>query len=94
VDAQTRADLEDLIRRIHHESGVTVLFVTHDVDEAVYLANRVIVLSPRPSTVEEIVHVPLPEPRDQVETKATVEFAQLRSHLFSLVKRRKAAAPA
>ena len=46
------------------------------------------------STVEEIVHGPLPEPRDQVETKATVEFAQLRSHLFSLVKRRKAAAPA
>jgi NitT/TauT family transport system ATP-binding protein len=88
VDAQTRADLEDLIRRVHHDYGVTILFVTHDVDEAVYLANRVVVLSPRPSVVEEILPVPLPDARDQVETKALPEFAQLRSHLFSLVKRR------
>ena len=88
VDAQTRADLEDLIRRLHHEFGMTVLFVTHDVDEAVYLANRVVVLSPRPSVVDEVLPIGLPEPRDQVETKALPEFTQLRSHLFSLVKRR------
>ena len=50
VDAQTRADLEDLVMRIWRESGITVLFVTHDIDEAVYLADRIVVLSqPRPS---------------------------------------------
>jgi NitT/TauT family transport system ATP-binding protein len=93
VDAQTRADLEDLILRVHGELGLTVLFVTHDVDEAVYLSDRVVVLSPRPSVVDEILAIDLPKPRDQVATKALPEFTQLRTRLFSLVKRR-AAPPA
>jgi NitT/TauT family transport system ATP-binding protein len=88
VDAQTRADLEDLILRVHGELGLTVLFVTHDVDEAVYLSDRVVVLSPRPSVVDEILAIDLPKPRDQVATKALPEFTQLRTRLFSLVKRR------
>jgi len=50
VDAQTRADLEDLIRSIWERTGVTTLFVTHDIDEAVYLGQRVIVLSSSPTT--------------------------------------------
>ena len=63
VDAQTRAELEDLLLRIWAEFGVTVLFVTHDVDESVYLGDRVAVLSKSPSTVSEEVVVDLPAPR-------------------------------
>ena len=51
VDAQTRADLEDLVRSVWQRFGVTLLFVTHDIDEAVYLGQRVIVLSASPTTV-------------------------------------------
>ncbi len=69
VDAQTRAELEDLLLRIWGEFGVTVLFVTHDVDESVYLGDRVAVLSKSPSRVSEEVVVDLPRPRDQLTTK-------------------------
>lgn len=82
VDAQTRATLEDLVLRVHHRYGITVLFVTHDIDEAVYLADRVIVLTRGPTRVHEELPVNLPRPRDQVETKALPEFARLRTHVF------------
>ena len=59
VDAQTRFDLEDLILEVRRELGITVVLVTHDIDEAVYLADRVVVLSGPPSRVVEIVDVPL-----------------------------------
>ncbi|MGH3341467.1 MAG: ABC transporter ATP-binding protein [Carbonactinosporaceae bacterium] len=88
VDAQTRADLEDLILRVRTQYGVTVLFVTHDIDESVYLGDRVVVLTPPPTTVQEILAVDLPEPRDQVETKELPEFAHLRAHLFRAIKRK------
>jgi NitT/TauT family transport system ATP-binding protein len=88
VDAQTRADLEDLVLRVRHEYGVTVLFVTHDVDESVYMADRVIILSQRPTHVEEILDVDLPRPRDQVTTKELPEFAHLRAHVYRAIKRR------
>jgi NitT/TauT family transport system ATP-binding protein len=88
VDAQTRADLEDLVLRVRTEYGVTVLFVTHDIDEAVYLSDRVAVLSKRPTMVTEIVPVDLPSPRDQVATKELPEFGTLRGHVYRLVKRR------
>jgi NitT/TauT family transport system ATP-binding protein len=88
VDAQTRADLEDLILQIRNEYGMTVVFVTHDIDESVYLGDRIIVLSRSPSQVEETLEVELPEPRDQVETKGLEEFARLRGHVFRQIKRR------
>jgi len=88
VDAQTRADLEDLILRLRREYGMTVVFVTHDIDESVYLGDRIIVLSRAPSQVEETLEVELPEPRDQVETKELEEFAHLRGHVFRQIKRR------
>jgi NitT/TauT family transport system ATP-binding protein len=95
VDAQTRADLEDLVLRIRHEYGVTIVFVTHDIDESVYLADRVVILSPRPTVVQETLDVPLPRPRDQVTTKELPEFAQLRAHVYRAIKRPdRAAAPA
>ncbi|WP_308259187.1 hypothetical protein [Pseudonocardia sp. H11422] len=82
VDAQTRIELEDLVLRVRQEFGVTVLFVTHDIDEAVYLADRIVVLSPPPCSVAEVLDVPLPTPRDQTATKASPEFAELRAHVY------------
>jgi NitT/TauT family transport system ATP-binding protein len=87
VDAQTRADLEDLVMRIWKESGVTVLFVTHDIDEAVYLADRVVALTPSPTSVRAELTIELPRPRDQVATKELPEFQHLRAHVWRLVKR-------
>lgn len=86
VDAQTRSDLEDLTLRLQRELGMTVVLVTHDIDEAVYLADRVIVLSGAPTSVTEIVDVDLGRDRDQVGTKLTPEFAQLRARVLSLVR--------
>jgi NitT/TauT family transport system ATP-binding protein len=88
VDAQTRFELEDLILRVRQEFGVTVIFVTHDIDEAVYLADRVIAISRSPGVVEEIVDIALARPRDQIATKADPEFARYREHLLGLVMNR------
>jgi NitT/TauT family transport system ATP-binding protein len=87
VDAQTRADLEDLILRVRDEYGITILFVTHDIDESVYLADRVVVLTHSPTAVKEIVPVDLPRPRDQISTKELPDFTQLRGRVYRLVRR-------
>jgi len=89
VDAQTRADLEDLVRKLWRELGITVLFVTHDIDESVYLGRRVIVLSHSPTVVLEEVTVDLPDERDQLTTRSLPRFAELRSHVYELVQRAK-----
>jgi NitT/TauT family transport system ATP-binding protein len=90
VDAQTRADLEDLILEVSDRYDVTIVFVTHDIDESVYLSDRIVVLTPSPTTVKEILRVDLPRPRDQVETKEVPEFAHLRAHVYRLIKREEA----
>ena len=81
VDAQTRADLEDLLLRVREQFGMTVLFVTHDIDESVYLGDRIVVLTRRPARLRETVAVGLPRPRDQIETRGAAEFADLRTHV-------------
>jgi NitT/TauT family transport system ATP-binding protein len=86
VDAQTRADLEDLVLDVHERFGITVVFVTHDIDESVYLADRIVVLSHRPTTVKEIVSVPLTRPRDQIATKELPAFIELRSRVIRQIK--------
>jgi NitT/TauT family transport system ATP-binding protein len=93
VDAQTRGDLEDLVLRVRHQYGVTILFVTHDIDESVYLSDRVVVLTHSPTEVKEVVAVDLPRPRDQIATKELPEFAHLRAHVYRLIKREQAAQP-
>ncbi|GLZ05536.1 ABC transporter [Actinomadura sp. NBRC 104412] len=85
VDAQTRAELEDLLLSIWQRYETTVLFVTHDIDEAVYLADRVLVLR-APAHVGLTVDVDLPRPRDQLTTKAHPDFAKLRSELFAALQ--------
>ena len=86
VDAQTRADLEDLLLRIQRELGITVLVVTHDIDESVYLADHIIVLSTPPSVVAETIEVDLPHPRDHVSTKADPRFVEIRRHVTELLR--------
>jgi NitT/TauT family transport system ATP-binding protein len=87
VDAQTRADLEDLVLDVRRRYDVTIVFVTHDIDESVYLSDRVVVLTHSPTTVQEILDVDLPHPRDQVRTKELPEFAHLRAHVWRSIKR-------
>jgi NitT/TauT family transport system ATP-binding protein len=89
VDAQTRADLEDLVRSLWHRLGVTTLFVTHDIDEAVYLGQRVLVLSSSPTVVLEDVTIDLPDERDQLTTRSSSRFAELRGHVFEQIQRAK-----
>uniref|UniRef100_UPI003D708239 ABC transporter ATP-binding protein n=1 Tax=Micrococcus luteus TaxID=1270 RepID=UPI003D708239 len=94
VDAQTRSDLEDLVLRLRRELGMTILFVTHDIDESVYLADRVIILTNRPTRVNETLAVDLPYPRDQVTTKELPEFAHLRARVYTAIKATKKPATA
>jgi NitT/TauT family transport system ATP-binding protein len=93
VDAQTRGDLEDLVLRVREQYGVTIVFVTHDIDESVYLSDRVVVLTHSPTQVKELIEVDLPTPRDQIATKELPEFAQLRAHVYRLIKRERPADP-
>jgi NitT/TauT family transport system ATP-binding protein len=89
VDAQTRAELEDLIRSLWHKLGVTVLFVTHDIDEAVYLGQRTIILSKSPTVVQEDLTIDLPDERDQLHTRSSARFAELRAHVYEQIQRAK-----
>jgi NitT/TauT family transport system ATP-binding protein len=90
VDAQTRADLEDLLLGVWAGSGLTVLLVTHDIDEAVYLADRVVTLTHAPARIAAVHDVSLARPRDQLRTKQDPEFARLRSTILATIRRRQA----
>ena len=87
VDAQTRADLEDLIRSVWRRLGVTLLFVTHDIDEAVYLGQRVIVLSAAPTRVADDLAIDLAADRDQLTTRADTRFTELRSRVYAQIQK-------
>jgi NitT/TauT family transport system ATP-binding protein len=88
VDAQTRADLEDLVAQLRDRFGITIVLVTHDIDESVYLSDRVIVLSGPPSRVLAEIDIGLSRPRDQISTKATSQFVEKRSAIARLILRR------
>jgi NitT/TauT family transport system ATP-binding protein len=87
VDAQTRFELEDLCLRVREQFGMTIVVVTHDIDEAVYLSDRVVVLGERPARVTEIIDVDFGGPRDQLTTRALPEFAELRTEVFELIRK-------
>jgi NitT/TauT family transport system ATP-binding protein len=86
LDAMTREALQDEVARLVRESGLTVLFVTHDLDEAIYLGDRVIALRSNPTadkpSVAAIVDVPIPHPRNQLETKEHPDYLRLRRDLY------------
>ena len=82
LDAMMRAELQDLLLELWQELRLTILFVTHDLDEALYLAQRVILLSASPGTVADTVQVPLAYPRRQVETRSDPVYLELRERLY------------
>lgn len=86
VDAQTRFDLEDLVLKVRSDFGITTLMVTHDIDEAVYLSDEIVVLYGKPAGVREVVEVDIPFPRSQIETRNDHRFAELRTHVYALVR--------
>jgi NitT/TauT family transport system ATP-binding protein len=86
VDAQTRGELEDLVRDVWKRLNMTILFITHDIDESVYLAERVLVLSSSPTIIQEDLTIDLPEERDQVDTRSLARFGELRAHVYEQVQ--------
>jgi NitT/TauT family transport system ATP-binding protein len=86
VDAQTRAELQDLLLELARGFRQTCVLVTHDVDEAVYLADRVVVLSRRPTRVAEEFAVDLPFPRDQLATRELPHYLHLRHEVLALIR--------
>jgi NitT/TauT family transport system ATP-binding protein len=93
MDAQMREDLEDLVLRVRAERGITILLVTHDIDESVYTGDRVVVLTRGPGRVVADVPVDLPWPRDQIATKELREFTRLRAEVSRLVRASKQPEP-
>lgn len=86
VDAQTRSDLQDLLLRLASKYRKTCVLVTHDVDEAVYLADRVVVLSKRPTRVVEVIDVPLGAQRDQLSTRESETFLRIRHEVIEHIR--------
>lgn len=86
VDAQTRADLEDLTHTVRARTGTSVVIVTHDIDESVYLSDSVLVMSAPPSRVMEHIAVHLPYPRDQIASKRLEEYLAVRTKVYELIR--------
>ena len=87
LDALTRVQMQDELLATWQQERKTVMFITHDVDEAVYLAGRVVVMSPRPGRISEIIDVPLPYPRND-EIRLSAEFARIRAQVWRGVHHR------
>jgi len=85
LDAQSREVMHDLILHIHRVERTTIVFVTHDVEEAIYLGQRVVVMQPRPGRIQQIVPVPLPAQRHQ-DMKHTPEFRALKAEILARIK--------
>lgn len=90
---EPQVDLEDLVRGLWRERGITILFVTHDIDEAVYLGQRMIVLSASPTVVQEQLKADLPDRRDQLHTRVAPRFAEPRTHVYEQIQAAKRGAP-
>ncbi len=86
VDAQTGFDLEDLVLGLRRDLGISVVLVTHDIDEAVYLSDRVVVLAGSPARVVDIVDVDLGRDRDQIATKSDPRFAEQRARILAEIR--------
>lgn len=86
VDAQTRFDLEDLVLDLRRRLEISLVVVTHDIDEAVYLADRVVVLANNPARVIDVVEVPFGAERDQITTKSDPRFTEARSRILAEIR--------
>ncbi len=85
LDAMTREVLRRELQHMWSRRRMTIVFVTHDIDEAILLSQRIVLLKPRPGRIDEVVDVDLPEPRLQTDPRALPRFAQLREHLWSRI---------
>ncbi|GAB3181453.1 ABC transporter ATP-binding protein [Streptomyces incanus] len=94
LDALTRAELAAELQRVHRENSATVVFVTHSIDEAVLLADRVVVLSPRPGRIREVVDIGIPRPRALGRTAHLGEVARCNAELYDLLMEPDASAQA
>jgi NitT/TauT family transport system ATP-binding protein len=81
LDAQTRNKMQKELLALWGQTKKTIVFVTHSVDEAVYLSDRIVVLSPRPGTVREVIPIPWPQPRD----RTSAEFAEVRRRVLRMI---------
>ena len=84
LDAQTRSNMQNLLLKVLETEGKTVMLITHSVEEAIYLASRIVVVTARPARIKEIIDVPFAYPRDE-SIQERPEFAELRSHIRQLV---------
>lgn len=82
LDAMTKASLQDELQRVHQRTRATIIFVTHDIDEALYLSDRILVLKNTPGTIGHDIAVELPRPRNQVTTKELPEYLRLRRVVY------------
>jgi NitT/TauT family transport system ATP-binding protein len=87
VDAQTRQLLQEELLELWQREKKTVIFVTHSMDEAVYLSDRVVVMTPRPGRVAEVLDVPLPRPRITEEVRRDAKFIDLTNHIWESLKK-------
>jgi NitT/TauT family transport system ATP-binding protein len=86
LDALTRLELEDTLLRLWQELGTTILFITHDIEEAIYLSDRIWVLSRRPSRIIEELRIEFPRPRGQVTTRAETRFMEIRNQIYRQIR--------
>ena len=86
LDAQTRGEMQQLLLRVWDETASTILFVTHDVEEAIYLADRIFIMSAHPGTIVEDVQVPFDRPRD-LSLKQRNEFHELQNYVLGCLRR-------
>ncbi len=81
LDAFTRMKMQDEVLKLWQSRGTTMLLVTHDIDEAIYMSDRIVLMTPRPGRVDQIIEVTLPRPRQ----RHSPEFFQLRTHILDLL---------
>jgi NitT/TauT family transport system ATP-binding protein len=86
LDAITKGQLQDELQSVHKAVAATIVFVTHDIDEAVYLSDRVLVLSDNPARITEELVVTLPRPRDQIATKERHDYLHLRQAAYRALR--------
>ena len=91
LDALTRLELEDTVLRLWEELGTTILFITHDIEEAIYLSDRVWVLSGRPSQIIEELRIDFPRPRNQVTTRGEIRFMEMRNAIYQRISQQSTA---
>jgi NitT/TauT family transport system ATP-binding protein len=87
LDAQTRAELEDQLLQIWEQFRQKIMFVTHDIEEGIYLSDRVIVLTPSPAEIQQELYIDLPRPRNQLETRSDASFLSLRNDIHQMILR-------